>query len=188
MQPSKIYANLTRLPVASHKNLKSNKGLALTGSLFAQGPIGNLDRCIRLIRVCARPRPFWGTIAKDDPLNRAGIVVIFTDTPWHMAIMFCRAHALWVRATGCRMGPNVQYAHSRVFASFPFPLPTQAHIDAMQSENVQASDAAVIDAYGWPATLSDDDTLMALSALNLQRAQDEKRGIIHYIRPDIQCP
>jgi hypothetical protein len=33
-------------------------------------------------------------------------------------------------------------------------------------------DAAVFDAYGWPADLSDDDLLARLLALNLERAKE----------------
>ncbi len=36
-------------------------------------------------------------------------------------------------------------------------------------------DAAVLDAYGWPRDLSDDDILARLLALNLQRAAMEER-------------
>ena len=49
-------------------------------------------------------------------------------------------------------------------------------------------DAAVFDAYGWPATLTDDQLLEKLVALNHQRAAEEKRGKIRYLRPSFQCP
>jgi hypothetical protein len=42
-------------------------------------------------------------------------------------------------------------------------------------------DAAVLAAYGWPADLSDEDLLERLLALNLERAEDEKRGVL--VRP-----
>lgn len=47
-------------------------------------------------------------------------------------------------------------------------------------------DAAVSAAYGWPATLSDAEILDRLVTLNAQRAEEEKRGIIHWLRPDYQ--
>jgi len=47
-------------------------------------------------------------------------------------------------------------------------------------------DAAVFDAYGWPATLSDDEILERLVALNHERAAEEKRGLIRWLRPDFQ--
>jgi len=47
-------------------------------------------------------------------------------------------------------------------------------------------DAAVFAAYGWPTTLSDAEILERLVALNAERAAEEKRGIIHWLRPDYQ--
>ena len=49
-------------------------------------------------------------------------------------------------------------------------------------------DAAVADAYGWPADLSDDDILHRLVDLNRERAAEEARGHIRYLRPDYQNP
>ncbi|HEY6227873.1 MAG TPA: class I SAM-dependent DNA methyltransferase, partial [Verrucomicrobiae bacterium] len=41
-------------------------------------------------------------------------------------------------------------------------------------------------AYGWPTTLTDAEILERLVALNAERAAEEKRGIIHWLRPDYQ--
>jgi hypothetical protein len=49
-------------------------------------------------------------------------------------------------------------------------------------------DAAVADAYGWPVDLSDEEILARLVALNHERADEERRGIIRYLRPDFQNP
>lgn len=49
-------------------------------------------------------------------------------------------------------------------------------------------DAAVFDAYGWPATLSDEEILERLVALNHERAEEEKRGLIRWLRPEFQNP
>ncbi len=49
-------------------------------------------------------------------------------------------------------------------------------------------DAAVADAYGWPADLSDDEILHRLVDLNRQRAAEEARGHIRWLRPDYQNP
>ena len=49
-------------------------------------------------------------------------------------------------------------------------------------------DAAVAEAYGWPADLSDNDILARLVALNKERAQEEARGIVRWLRPDYQIP
>ena len=49
-------------------------------------------------------------------------------------------------------------------------------------------DAAVADAYGWPADLSDDEILHRLVNLNRERAAEEARGHIRWLRPDYQNP
>ena len=49
-------------------------------------------------------------------------------------------------------------------------------------------DVAVAEAYGWPADLSDDEILARLVALNKQRSEEEKRGLVRWLRPDYQIP
>ena len=49
-------------------------------------------------------------------------------------------------------------------------------------------DAAVADAYGWPASLPDDAILQNLVTLNRARAAEEARGEIRWLRPDYQNP
>ncbi|NDW53655.1 class I SAM-dependent DNA methyltransferase [Aliiroseovarius sp. PrR006] len=49
-------------------------------------------------------------------------------------------------------------------------------------------DEAVADAYGWPADLSDDDILFRLVALNKERAEEEAKGHIRWLRPEYQNP
>ncbi|MHB8797860.1 MAG: class I SAM-dependent DNA methyltransferase [Thermoanaerobaculia bacterium] len=49
-------------------------------------------------------------------------------------------------------------------------------------------DAAVFDAYCWPATLSDEEILERLVALNAARAEEERNGLIRWLRPDFQHP
>ena len=57
-------------------------------------------------------------------------------------------------------------------------------------------DAAVADAYGWPAdpsagsgqALPDEEILRRLVALNAERAEEEKRGLIRWLRPEFQNP
>jgi hypothetical protein len=41
-------------------------------------------------------------------------------------------------------------------------------------------------AYGWPADLSDDDILARLVELNQTRVDEERRGLIRWLRPDYQ--
>lgn len=49
-------------------------------------------------------------------------------------------------------------------------------------------DAAVAEAYGWPVDLSDDEILARLVALNKERAEEEKRGLVRWLRPEYQAP
>jgi hypothetical protein len=49
-------------------------------------------------------------------------------------------------------------------------------------------DAAVFDAYRWPTTLSDDDVVQHVAALNAQRAREEANGLVRWIRPEWQHP
>ncbi|MEW6488002.1 MAG: hypothetical protein AB1578_08810 [Thermodesulfobacteriota bacterium] len=49
-------------------------------------------------------------------------------------------------------------------------------------------DAAVFEAYGWPATLADEEVLERLVALNAERAEEEKRGLVRWLRPEYQNP
>ncbi|MHB9002388.1 MAG: class I SAM-dependent DNA methyltransferase, partial [Thermoanaerobaculia bacterium] len=49
-------------------------------------------------------------------------------------------------------------------------------------------DAAVFDAYGWPHDLSDEQILERLVALNVERAAEERRGIVRWLRPEFQNP
>jgi SAM-dependent methyltransferase len=50
----------------------------------------------------------------------------------------------------------------------------------------QRIDRAVADAYGWPADLGDNDMLTRLVALNAARAEEERNGLIRWLRPDYQ--
>jgi hypothetical protein len=49
-------------------------------------------------------------------------------------------------------------------------------------------DAAVADAYGWPVDLTDEEILQRLVALNHERAAEEARGVIRWLRPEFQNP
>ncbi|PAP77075.1 class I SAM-dependent DNA methyltransferase [Rubrivirga marina] len=51
-----------------------------------------------------------------------------------------------------------------------------------------ALDAAVFEAYGWPASLSDEDILRRVVALNGARQQEEDAGRVRYLRPSYQNP
>ena len=49
-------------------------------------------------------------------------------------------------------------------------------------------DAAVAQAYGWPANLSESEILTNLVNLNTARAAEETQGHIRWLRPDFQSP
>ncbi|MGI4826877.1 MAG: hypothetical protein ACRYFU_01600 [Janthinobacterium lividum] len=49
-------------------------------------------------------------------------------------------------------------------------------------------DAAVFDAYGWTPTLTKEQILENLVALNAQRHAEEAGGLVRWLRPDFQAP
>ncbi|MEP7348922.1 MAG: DNA methyltransferase [Sphingorhabdus sp.] len=49
-------------------------------------------------------------------------------------------------------------------------------------------DAAVAEAYGWPADLSPSEIVTRLVALNAERAKEEAEGKIRWLRPEYQIP
>jgi hypothetical protein len=49
-------------------------------------------------------------------------------------------------------------------------------------------DAAMFDAYGWPVTLTDEEILERLVALNAARAAEEAQGLVRWLRPEYQAP
>ncbi len=49
-------------------------------------------------------------------------------------------------------------------------------------------DATVFDAYGWPHDLEDEEILQRLVDLNHERAEEESRGLIRWLRPEFQNP
>jgi hypothetical protein len=49
-------------------------------------------------------------------------------------------------------------------------------------------DEAVCDAYGWPHDIGDEEILQRLVDLNAERAAEEAKGHIRYLRPEFQNP
>jgi hypothetical protein len=49
-------------------------------------------------------------------------------------------------------------------------------------------DEAVAEAYGWPNDLCEEEILEKLVALNAERAAEEAKGLIRYLRPEFQNP
>ena len=48
--------------------------------------------------------------------------------------------------------------------------------------------AARFDAYGWPSTPSYEEILERLVALDAGRAEEERRGLLRWLRPGLQDP
>ncbi|MGD1929871.1 MAG: class I SAM-dependent DNA methyltransferase [Leptolyngbyaceae cyanobacterium] len=49
-------------------------------------------------------------------------------------------------------------------------------------------DLAVLDVYGWPHDITDEQILENLVALNAQRAEEERNGYVRWLRPEYQAP
>jgi hypothetical protein len=67
------------------------------------------------------------------------------------------------------------------------PIATRALVSVLQQIHDDL-DAAVFDAYGWPHDLSDEQILERLVALNAERAEEERNGLIRWLRPEFQNP
>jgi hypothetical protein len=49
-------------------------------------------------------------------------------------------------------------------------------------------DAAVADAFGWPANMANDEILQRVVTLNAERIREEQNGTIRWLRPEYQRP
>ena len=58
----------------------------------------------------------------------------------------------------------------------------------IQKELHERLDRLVFQAYGWPETLTDEEILERLVALNAERAKEEAAGHVRWLRPDYQIP
>lgn len=47
-------------------------------------------------------------------------------------------------------------------------------------------DIAVAEAYGWPVDQAEEEVLVRLVALNKERAKEEERGLVRWLRPEYQ--
>jgi SAM-dependent methyltransferase len=63
-----------------------------------------------------------------------------------------------------------------------------AGLVGVMRQHHDALDDAVAEAYGWPAELSTEDLLARLVALNRERAAEERRGVVRWLRPEFQAP
>jgi hypothetical protein len=58
----------------------------------------------------------------------------------------------------------------------------------IMKEHHEKLDVAVAEAYGWSASASDDDILSRIVTLNKVRQEEERRGLVRWLRPDYQIP
>jgi hypothetical protein len=74
----------------------------------------------------------------------------------------------------------------------PFSAPDQAYnnraLVSILRQIHDELDTAVFAAYGWPENLTEGEILERLVDLNLERAEEEKNGLIRWLRPDYQAP
>jgi hypothetical protein len=49
-------------------------------------------------------------------------------------------------------------------------------------------DKLISNAYGWPLNLTDEEILGRLVVLNRERAAEEERGVVRWLRPELQAP
>lgn len=49
-------------------------------------------------------------------------------------------------------------------------------------------DMVVLEAYGWPQEITDEEILERLVALNAERAEEERNGHVRWLRPEYQAP
>ena len=126
------------------------------------------------------------------------VIAIASDDDYVFGVLQSCIHTTWALAIGSQLEDRPTYTPTTCFETFPFPRPTEeqrAAIGAAAAElnslrendhrtltnlynerptwldNAHAKlDAAVADAYGWPADLTDTEILERLLALNLERA------------------
>lgn len=64
---------------------------------------------------------------------------------------------------------------------------TQGLVSVLQQLHVEL-DVAVLDAYGWPTTLTDEEILERVVQLNAERTEEERNGRVRWLRPELQNP
>ena len=126
------------------------------------------------------------------------VIAIASDDDYVFGVLQSRIHTTWALAIGSQLEDRPTYTPTTCFETFPFPRPTEEQQEAIGAaaaelnslrendhrtltnlynerptwlDNAHAKlDAAVADAYGWPADLTDTEILEKLLELNLERA------------------
>jgi len=111
-------------------------------------------------------------LEKEDNLIDGGAYCFASDSPSLLSNLSSKYHVIWTLAAGGDLGVTPRYNNTLCFDPFP-------HDDI---------DAATAQAYGWPADLPDEEILKRLVALNKERALEEAKGHIRWLRPEYQNP
>ena len=126
------------------------------------------------------------------------VIAIASDDDYMFGILQSRIHTTWALAMGTQLENRPRYIVSTCFETFPFPRPTDEQREAIANAAAElnrlrendsrtltnlynqrptwldnahrALDAAVAEAYGWPADLAEGEVLERLLGLNLERA------------------
>ena len=126
------------------------------------------------------------------------VIAIASDDDYMFGVLQSHIHTTWALAIGSQLEDRPTYTPTTCFETFPFPHPTGEQREAIANaaaelnrlrendnrtltnlynqrptwlDNIHAQlDAAVSEAYGWPADLADGEILERLLALNLEQA------------------
>ena len=135
----------------------------------------------------------------EDMLPSNLVIAIASDDDYTFGVLQSRIHTTWALATGSQLEDRPTYTPTTCFEKFPFPYPTEEQREAIGAAAAQLNslrendnrtltnlynqrptwlekahellDAAVSNAYGWPADLAEGEILERLLALNLERAE-----------------
>lgn len=159
--------------------------------------LSGLDKYLATGRV-SKHRIFSWLDAAIMPDN--ALVIFACEDDYTFGVLQSRFHELWARASGTQLREaesGFRYTPSTCFEKFPFPTPTSAEREAVESaaraldgrrQNDSRTltnlynemptwlklaheklDTSVAAAYGWPADLLDEEILERLLTLNLMR-------------------
>ena len=157
--------------------------------------VSSLAKFIVTPRVSKHRMFVW---ASSDTLPDSAVVAIAHDDDYTFGVLHSRFHEVWSLAMGTQLETRPRYTPTTCFETFPFPHPTGEQREAIANAAAElnrlregdsrtltnlynqrptwldnahrALDAAVSEAYGWPADLADAEILERLLALNLKRA------------------
>lgn len=177
--PAEMSAAEARLYVAPFTALvKTGIPLHRTGRNEAlRNALARLDRFLACPADETEPAFAW---IDGDVLPDASLAVWARDDDCSAAVLGSRAFALWCERCGGLLG---------ALRSFPFPSPPATPLSSLtraqeeqrfalaraaRSEDREAIDAALAEAYGWPANLADEDWRARLAAVHVDRVQSNR--------------